>query len=193
VGRSKDSAIAAFGVVGSLSGPSQTWRGGRLDQVVRLALNLHPGAEGGAVVDSEGKLAGIATSALSRFAVFAIPLETVDRVVGKLLEHGRIPRAYLGIGLQPVAIPEHLKSKSNLPVSSGLIVVSVDPDAAAGRAGILIGDILVELAGRALKSPENLQEALDTDSIGKPVPARIVRGGEGMTIEITPGERPRRT
>jgi S1-C subfamily serine protease len=192
VGRSKDSAIAAFGVVSSLSGPSQTWRGGRLDQVVRLDLSLHPGAEGGAVVNSEGKLVGIATSALSRFAVFAIPVETVDRVASKLLEHGRMPRAYLGVGLQPVAIPEHLKRKLNLPAQTGLILVSVDPEAAAGRAGLLIGDIVVELAGRAIEKPEHLQEALDADSIGKPVSARIVRGGEGKTIEITPGERPRR-
>jgi S1-C subfamily serine protease len=192
VGRSKDSAIAAFGVVSSLSGPSQTWRGGRLDQVVRLDLNLHPGAEGGAVVDSEGKLMGIATSALSRFAVFAVPVETIDRVAAKLLEHGRMPRAYLGVGLQPVAIPEHLKSKLNLPARAGLILVSVDPEAAAGRAGLLIGDILVEVAGRTIQRPEHLQDALDADSIGKPVPVRIVRGGEAVTIEITPGDRPRR-
>jgi S1-C subfamily serine protease len=193
VGRSKDSAIAAFGVVSSLSGPSQTWRGGRLDQVVRLDLSLHPGGEGGAVVDSEGRLVGIATSALSRFAVFAIPVETIDRVAAKLLEHGRMPQAYLGVGLQPVAIPEHLKNKLNLPAHAGLILVSVDPDAAGGRAGLLIGDILVELAGRAIQRPEHLQGALDADSIGKPVSARIVRGGEVKTVEITPGERPRRS
>lgn len=193
VGRSEDGAIAAFGVVSSLSGPSQTWRGGRLDQVVRLDLSLHPGAEGGAVVDGAGNVVGIGTSALSRFAVFAVPVETIDRVAAKLLEHGRMPRAYLGVGLQPVAIPEHLKSKLNLPARVGLILVSVDPDAAAGRAGLLIGDILVELGGRAIERPENLQEALDADSIGKSVPARIVRGGEVKTVEITPGEKPRRS
>jgi S1-C subfamily serine protease len=191
VGRSKDSAIAAFGVVGSISGPSPTWRGGKLDRVVRLDLSLHPGAEGAAVVDGEGKLVGVATSALSRFSVFAIPLETIGRVVGKLLEHGRIPRGYLGVGLQPVSIPEHLRKKLDIP-AAGLIAVSVEADAAAGRAGMLIGDVLVELGGRWIDRTETLQEALDSDSIGKTVPARIVRGGEMVTLEITPGERPRR-
>jgi S1-C subfamily serine protease len=191
VGRSKDSAIAAFGVVGSISGPSPTWRGGKLDRVVRLDLSLHPGAEGAAVVDGEGKLVGVATSALSRFSVFAIPLETIGRVAGKLLEHGRIPRGYLGVGLQPVSIPEHLRKKLDIP-AAGLIAVSVEADAAAGRAGMLIGDVLVELGGRWIDRTETLQEALDSDSIGKTVPARIVRGGEMVTLEITPGERPRR-
>ena len=128
VGRFKDSANAAFGVLSSLSGPSQTWRGGHLDQVIRLDVALQPASAGGAVIDAEGKLIGIATAALSRISVFAIPVATVARVTEKLLKHGRIPRGYLGIGLQPIAIPEHLKTKLNVTASSGLIVVSIDAD-----------------------------------------------------------------
>jgi S1-C subfamily serine protease len=192
VGRFKDSVSAAFGVLSSVSGPSQTWRGGRLDQVLRLDVALHAGAAGGAVVDADGKLIGIASPALSRVAVFAIPVATVDRVTEKLLIHGRIPRGYLGVGLQPIAIPEHLKNKLSLPTSSGLIAVSVDADAPAGQAGILIGDILLELAGRAMHRPENVQEVLDSESIGKKLAARILRAGNTMDVELTVGERPAR-
>jgi S1-C subfamily serine protease len=192
VGRFKDSASAAFGVLSSVSGESQTWRGGRLDQVVRVDVALHPAASGGAIVDAEGKLVGIATPVLSRVAVFAIPPVTVQRVVETLLAHGRIPRGYLGVGLQPVAIPEHLKSALNLAGTTGLIVISVDPDAPAGKAGVTIGDVLIELSGSTIQRPEDVQQALGSGSVGKKVNARLLRGGKPVDVEVTVGERPRR-
>lgn len=192
VGRFKDSANAALGVLSSLSGPSQTWRGGHLDQVIRLDVALQPASAGGAVIDSEGNLIGIATAALSRISVFAIPLATVARVTEKLLKHGRIPRGYLGIGLQPIAIPEHLKSTLNPSASFGLIVVSIDADAPAGRAGITLGDILLDLAGRAIERPDDVQDVLDSESIGKKLAARVLRAGSTMDVELTVAERPSR-
>ena len=192
VGRSKDSAVAAFGVISNISGPSQTWRGGRLDQVVRLDLSLHPAGAGGAVVGASGKLLGVATPALSRVSVFAIPLSTVTRVTESLVAHGRVPRGYLGVGLQPIAIPEHLKSKLNLAGSTGLIAITVENEGPAGRAGMSIGDVLLELGGRATQRTENVQEVLSSESVGKKIAARILRGGNPVEIEITIAERPRR-
>jgi S1-C subfamily serine protease len=192
VGRLNQSASVAAGVLSNISGPTRTWRGGRLDQVVRLDVALHPAASGGAVVDAAGNLVGIATPALSRVSVFAIPVATVDRVTQSLLAHGRIPRGYLGVGLQPIALPEHLKSSHNLSAAAGLIAISVDGDAPAGRAGMAIGDVLVELGGRAVHRPEDVQEVLDAESIGKKLSARILRGGAARELEITIGERPGR-
>ncbi len=192
IGRFKDSVSAAFGVLSSISGESRTWRGGRLDQVVRVDVALHPAASGGAIVDAEGKLVGIATPVLSRVAVFAIPPVTVQRVVDTLLAHGRIPRGYLGVGLQPVAIPEHLKSTLQLPGKTGLIVISVDPDAPAGKAGVTLGDVLVELSGGTVERPEDVQQVLDSGSVGKKVTARLLRGGKLVDVEVTVGERPRK-
>jgi S1-C subfamily serine protease len=192
VGRFKDSVSAAFGVLSSTSGPAGTWRGGRLDQVVRVDVALHPAASGSAVVDASGKLVGMATPVLSRVAVFAIPPATVQRVVETLLAHGRIPRGYLGIGLQPVALPEHLKSTLKLEGAAGLIVISVDPDAPAGKAGITIGDVLVELNGSTIERPEDVQRVLDSGSVGKKITARLLRGGQSVEIDVTVGERPRK-
>ena len=192
VGRSKDSAVAAFGVISNVSGPSQTWRGGKLDQVVRLDLSLHPAGAGGAVVGASGRLLGIATPALSRVSVFAIPLSTVTRVTESLLAHGRVPRGYLGVGLQPIAIPEHLKTKLNLASSTGLIAISVEHEGPAGKAGMSIGDVLLELGGRATQRTENVQEVLSSEPVGKKVVARILRGGSPVELEITIAERPRR-
>lgn len=192
VGRSKDSAIAALGVISSISPESQTWRGGTLDQVVRLDMDLHPGASGGAVVNAEGKLIGIVTAALSRVSTFAIPLVTVDRVARLLAEHGRIPRGYLGVGLQPVALPEHLIKKLNRPEGSALIVISVGADTPAGRAGLVIGDILIELGGSLTHTPEDVHRLLDSRSIGQKLRAKILRGGEPLEVELTVSERPKK-
>jgi S1-C subfamily serine protease len=125
-------------------------------------------------------------------AVFAIRPATLQRVVDTLLAHGRIPRGYLGVGLQPVAIPEHLKSTLKLPGSAGLIVISVDPNAPAGQAGVTIGDVLVELSGATVQRPEDVQQVLDSGSVGKKVSARLLRGGKLVDVEVTVGERPRK-
>jgi S1-C subfamily serine protease len=188
IGRNKDSANAALGIISSLGGPSQTWRGGKLGQVIRLDLGLHPVGSGGAVVDSSGQLIGIATPILSRAAVFAVPNATVERVVQALLAHGRVPQGYLGAGLQPIRLPEHLTSSLGLPVTGGLMTVSVDEHAPAGKAGLLIGDVLVEWNGQFVDKPESIR-ALLSESVGKTAKARILRGGALASLEITTVER----
>jgi S1-C subfamily serine protease len=192
IGRNKDSANAALGVISSLSGPSQTWRGGKLDQVIRLDVALHPVAAGGAVVDASGKLIGIATPVLSRVAPFAVPNVTVERVAQALLAHGRLPQGYLGAGLQPIRLPEHLTKSLGLQAGGGLMTVSVDESAPAGKAGLLIGDVLIELNGHALDRPEGLRPLL-AEAVGKTVAVRIVRGGKLETLQIAVGERPGRS
>ena len=192
VGRSKDSAIAALGVLSSISPASSTWRGGHLDRILRLDLELHPGASGGAVVNAEGNLIGIATAALSRVSVFAIPPSTVDRVAQQLVAHGRVPRGYLGVGLQPIALPEHLIEKLARPAGAALIVISVGTDTPAARAGVGIGDILLELGGRATHSPEDVHDLLSSRPVGDKLVAKILRGGEPKEVELIVGERPPR-
>lgn len=188
VGRNRNSANAGLGIISSLSGPSQTWRGGKLDQVIRLDLALHPVASGGAVVNAAGELIGIATPILSRVAVFAVPNVTVERVVQALLTHGRLPQGYLGAGLQPIRLPEHLTNSLGLPAAGGLMTVSVDQSAPAGKAGLMIGDVLVELNGQFVDRPEAVRPLL-SESVGKTISARILRGGKLVNLEITVAER----
>lgn len=188
IGRNKESTNASLGVVSSLAGPSQSARGGKLDQVIRVDLDLHPASSGGAVVDTEGKLIGIATPALSRVAVFAVPNATVDRIVTALLAHGRVRQGYLGAGLQPVALPEHLTKGLGINASSGLIVVSVDQDGPSGKAGLLIGDVVLELNGQSVQRPDRVRPIL-AELVGQTIPLRILRGGAIATLELTVGER----
>jgi S1-C subfamily serine protease len=198
VGRSQETGVsAAMGVISNVSGPWHTWRGGRIDQFLRLDVGLYPGASGGAVVNAGGKLIGIATAGLSRTSALAIPALTINRVVEELLRKGHVARGFLGVGLQPIVLPEHLRTKLDLPTrpkggAGGLIVLSVEPDGPAGRAGIVLGDVLVAMDGKRVADTDDVQEFLGGEHVGTPVKASVVRGGELTSVAVTIGERPRR-
>ena len=185
IGRSKDSGVnATWGIVSAVSGPWRTWRGGRLDAYLRLDLTLYPGSSGGLVINTAGEPLGIATSALSRIAGLAIPASTINRVVDEILARGRVARGYLGVGLQPVELPDHQK---------GLIVLSLESAGPAAKAGVLIGDILMALGGRATADVEDVQTALEGQPVGQSVEASVQRGGSAQKIGIVIGERPQRS
>jgi S1-C subfamily serine protease len=193
LGRSPDSGPnASLGIISALSGSWRTWRGGRLDQYVRLDATLFPNSSGGAVVDCRGRLLGIATSGLSRIAGLAIPASSVNRVVDALLAQGHVPRGYLGIGVQPVAIPEALRTRLGLSNLGGVMVVSAEPGGPADRGGVLLGDILVSLGPAPLEGIEDVQSFSDSAVIGKPITAKIIRAGALQEVTITVGERPGR-
>jgi S1-C subfamily serine protease len=136
------------------------------------------------VVNTNGETIGIATSALSRIAGLAIPAVTVDRVVDEIMARGRVTRGYLGVGLQPVELPDHQK---------GLIVLSVEPAGPAAGAGILIGDILVKLGGKPVQDTDDIQLVLERHAVGGKVEVEVLRGGESRRIDVVVGERPRRS
>ncbi len=185
VGRSEDSGVnATLGIISAVSGGWRTWRGGRLDQYIRLDLTMYPASSGAAVIDPSGLILGIATSALSRIAAVAIPASTVNRVVDEILARGRVSRGYLGVGLRPVSVSDHHTS---------LIVLSVEPEGPAAKAGVLVGDILVSLGGAAVADTDDVQTALESSGVGQVVEAELLRGGEPKRISITVGERPRRS
>lgn len=191
LGRSPDSGPnASLGVVSAVSGPWRTWRGGRLDQYIRLDATLFPNSSGGAVVDCRGRLLGIATSALSRIAGLAIPASSVNRVVDALVEKGYLPRGFLGIGVQPVTIPDALRKSLSVPGQTGVMVVQVEPGGPAEHAGVLLGDILVAVGETQLEHIEDLQAYSDSGVIGKTVKAKLIRAGETREVAITIGERP---
>jgi S1-C subfamily serine protease len=122
----------------------------------------------------------------------AVPISTVNRVVDELLAKGHISRGYLGIGLQPIALPDNLAKQLKLSSPAGVIVLSVEPGGPAERAGLLIGDILVALNGKSVQDTDDVQSVLEPGFVGKPVAATLVRGGAITEASITVGERARR-
>lgn len=193
VGRAGErGASASLCVVNALGDAWRTWRGGEIDRLVRLDVALYPGFSGGPLVNSAGQIIGINTSGLSRSLAVTIPAATVGRVVERLLEKGSVGRGYLGVALSPVRVPDALASKLELKNQSGLIVLNVEADGPADKAGLLLGDVVIAFNDASVGDMEDVQAALGADSVGRNVKARLIRGGELVELEITVGERPRR-
>lgn len=190
VGRTRASGpVAALGVVSLVAMERRTWTGASIAPYIRLDVGLQQTAVGGAVVDAQGHIVGIATPRFARFGAIAIPAATIQRVVDALLEKGRIPRGYLGAGLQQVRLPDALRNSLQRKEKSAIIVLEVEPDGPAHKAGIVIGDILVSVGSQTVAHLEDVQSQLHAENIGKTLPAKIVRGGALKDIHITIGER----
>lgn len=190
VARPGNSLSASMGVVSALGGPWRTWGGGQIDQFVRLDLSLYPGFSGSSLADTAGRIVGINTSG-PRNMVLTIPTSTINRVVNQLLEKGWVARGYLGLGMQPVRLPDTLKNGLNLSSNNGVIVVSVESDGPADKAGVLIGDVLVALDGKAVSDTSDVLAMLGMECVGKTMSVRIIRGGTLVEVAIAVGERPR--
>lgn len=191
VGRTRASGpVAALGVVSLVVSDRRTWTGASLVPYVRLDVGLQPTAVGGAVIEASGKVVGLATPRFARFGAIALPASSINKVVDTLLQKGHIPRGYLGVGLQPVRLPDALREKLKWNEKTAAIVMDVHPGGAADKAGIVIGDIFISLAGHAVTRLEDVQSYLAADTIGKSLPLKFVRGGAIQEANIVVAERP---
>jgi S1-C subfamily serine protease len=193
VGRFGEGGLGtSLGVVSALSGAWNTWRGGQVDQFIRADVTLYPGFSGGPLVNAAGEIVGINTSGLSRNMGLTIPAATVNRVVDQLLSTGRIARGYLGLGLQPVRLPDTLKQAVGTTSDTGVIIISIEGGGPAEQAGLFIGDILVMLDGTPVTDTDAVQGLLGPERIGSALTAKVARGGQPVDVTITVGERPQR-
>ena len=190
VGRTRASGpVAALGAVSLAVAERRQWGGATLSPYIRLDVGLQPTAIGGAVVDARGNVVGIATPKFARFGAIAIPAATVNRVADVLLSKGRIPRGYLGVGLQPIRLPAELTQSTQRKGKTATIVLDVAPDGPAHKADLLIGDLLLSLDGHEVLHPGDVHSALGPDSIGKTFVAQLLRGGELREVRISVTER----
>ena len=183
-------ASVSLGILGAVGAARRTWRGGTLDHFVRLDVNLYPSQNGAAVVNGNGQLIGMATPALSRHSTMAIPVSAIARTVSELQKEGRIRQGWLGVGVQPVQIPMHLREKLAGAPEFGLILLNAVADSPAAEAGLQIGDILITLDGKSVSDVEELQALLRGPLVGKQVPVLALRGGEPLHLTITIQEAP---
>jgi serine protease DegQ len=190
VGRPGTSVTASMGVISAVGGEWRTWHGGRVDQLVRLDIAIYDGFSGGALLDSLGAVLGINTSGLSRASALTVPAATVNRVIDVLLKEGRVARGYVGLGMQPVRLPDALASQHGVADGVGLMVVSAEASGPADKAGVMIGDVLIALDDTPVTDPSELLALLSGDRIGSEAKAKLIRAGKLMTLGITVGERP---
>jgi len=184
-------ARAAFGAVSVVGGAWRPWGGGEIDRLILSDVNLYPGFGGGPLVDPSGQVLGINSGRLSRPYATTLPAETVNRVIGQLASRGYVRRGYLGATMQPVELQQQLRSRLGLDRGGALLVVSIEPDGPSAAGGLLVGDVIMAIAGKPVAEPEDVLKALDGDTVGRTLPLELVRGGRLEQVEVLIGERPR--
>jgi serine protease Do len=189
IARSWSNALtASAGIVAVIGGPLRTGRGQAIDQIIRVTAPVHDGFSGGAVVDASGRVIGVATAAEIRGFAVVIPASIAWKSAQHVLEHGRPRVGFIGIAGQPVQLPERQRTGDGR--DRGLLVVGVTTNGPAERAGILIGDVIVEFDGQPIASTDDLLRLLTGERVGRSAKIRIVRGGTLQDVTVTVGERP---
>lgn len=185
-----DPAGMATGRLAMVHATGPAWHsmaGGRIDILIRLDVRLGSD-EGGPVLDPSGLLLGMSTSGPRRRAL-VIPAATIARVVDPLLEQGHIARGWLGVGLQPVAVPGALQAASGQ--ARGAMVLQLVANGPAEQAGVLPGDILLSIDDFRFGQRRGLASLMGPERIGKAVTVRLLRAGETREIGVVIAARPR--
>ncbi|MEO8069776.1 MAG: PDZ domain-containing protein, partial [Acidobacteriota bacterium] len=188
VARSWSNAVTATsGIIAVIGGPLPTGPGQSIDRVIRTNAPMHSGFAGGALVDVDGRLTGIATAAEIRGLGVVIPVDIAWKTAASLAEHGTLQRGYLGLAGQSVEVPERHRDVGGQ--THALLVSAVSAASPADTGGILVGDVILTFDGHAVHSPVDLLELLRHDRVGRTVVVRVIRGGVAQDVHVTVGAR----
>jgi len=177
---------ATFGTISAVSSSWRGWRGSEIEHLIQTNAPLYPGFSGGPLVDAEGRAVGMNSWVFGRGDGRAIAMDVAERVVESLRADGRIKRPYLGIGTQQVPLPDAVKARVNQ--DSGLLIVAIEPQSPADRAGLMQGDTMVALNGTVTNNLEDLYAGLRKIKVGATQTVKVVRAGEVKEIAVTVGE-----
>jgi S1-C subfamily serine protease len=179
------------GVVSAL-GRSLRARSGRLmDDIIQTDAALNPGNSGGPLVTTRGEVIGVNTATIlpAQGLCFAIASNTARFVAARLIRDGRIRRSYIGLAGQTVPIPRAVARENQLAVTSGVFVVSVEPNSPAAAAGVKDGDVLLAFAGTPVTGVDDLHRLLTEEKIGEPTAITFLRSARRRKITVVPSER----
>jgi S1-C subfamily serine protease len=186
---SPDGIEASLGTVSAIGGPIRTGRGGMLERYLRTDSISYPGFSGGPLVAADGTVLGLNTSGLANGAAVTVPADIAWSIADTLVQHGHIKRGYLGIRSQTVDIPEASQKALNREQATGLLIVGVENGSPAAKGGLIVGDILVGVAGEPILHHDELFTRLNGDVVGKSTPIDLVRGGQPQTLNVVIGEK----
>ncbi|HEY8164443.1 MAG TPA: trypsin-like peptidase domain-containing protein [Gemmatimonadaceae bacterium] len=189
VGRPGRDVSASFGIVSAIGQGWRSWQGARIERVLRLDVAVYDGFSGGPLVDPSGAVLGLNNSALARGTPLALPAAAVDKVLDELLERGHVRRPFIGVAVQPVELSESVVKQHELGGGASLLIVSIADSSPAEKAGLMLGDVMLEASGNALKGPDDLVDALSTVAKNGVVTVKFLRGGTIKTATITPADR----
>jgi S1-C subfamily serine protease len=186
-----ESTVTA-GVISALGRTLASPSGRPIDDVIQTDAALNPGNSGGALADSAGDVIGINTAIIAgaQGLCFAVASNTVEFVVSEILQHGAVRRAFLGVSADTVPLPERIAAAAGIASRSAVVLHGVAPESPAALADVREGDVLLQLDGRPTTDAGTLLRMLDAEAIGRPMAAKILRGGRLLDLTVTPTRRP---
>ena len=178
------------GVVSALGRSLRSESGRLMDDIIQTDAALNPGNSGGPLVDSRGRAIGVNSAVIlpAQGLCFAIPIDTAKFVAGRLIEHGRIRRGFLGLGGQNVLVPRGLARRLGVSAESGVLATVVESGGPAQEAGVEVGDLLIAFDDKPLTGIDDLHRLLTEDAIGRRARLTVVREHGPEDLEITPRE-----
>lgn len=181
------------GVVSALGRSLRAQSGRLMDGVIQTDAALNPGNSGGPLVNSRGEVIGVNTAMIlpAQGICFATSIDTAKFVAGRLIRDGRISRSYIGVAGQNVPIPRRIVRFYQLPVDSGVLLISFETNgepSAAKEAGLQAGDIMIEFDGYPILGIDDLHKLLTDERIGRNCPVTIIRGVQKLRLTVTPRE-----
>jgi S1-C subfamily serine protease len=188
VGRGAAGACVAAGMVATVGASWRSRRGGVIDHRIEADVPGSPWFPGSAVLDTEGRLVGMLVPGPRRIRL-VIPHETIERVVAEVTAHGRLRRAYLGVGVSALRVPPSWRDRWSPPGRGALVVSDVNAGSPAEQAGLAIGDLLLGVNDEGLDSVEGLHAAVRSRTPGETIRLVRVRAGESAVVAATLGER----
>lgn len=176
-------ARITFGTVSAVERSFRGPGGRRIGGSVEHTAPLAPGSSGGPLLDAEGRLVGLNTNRLGEGFYLALPADAALKSrIGALGRGESVERPRLGIAVAPARVARRLRRSVGLPERDGVLVRGVEDDSPAARAGIRDGDLIVEIAGRAVAEVDELQEILATAEM--PFEVKLVRGTDERTVSV---------
>ena len=178
------------GVVSALGRSLRSTSGRLIDDVIQTDAALNPGNSGGPLVTTRGEVIGVNTAVIlpAQGICFAIGINTAKFVAGRLIKDGKIRRGYIGVGGQTVPLPRRLIRYHHLPVETGILVVTVEPNSPAQQAGLAEGDVIVGFAGRPVAGIDDLHRLLAEEQLGVQSALTVLRRADKIELEIVAEE-----
>jgi S1-C subfamily serine protease len=187
-------ASVTAGVISALGRSMHAQSGRLIDNIIQTDAALNPGNSGGPLVNSAGEVIGVNTAMIrpAQGICFAIASNTAKFVAGWLIRDGKIRRSYIGVAGQNVPLHRRIVRFYNLPLETGVLVVSVEKDSPAQRAGLREGDLIIAFNEQPIGSIHELHKMLMGEQIGVEAKLLIIRHTEKLVLAITPAESPSR-
>jgi S1-C subfamily serine protease len=178
------------GVVSALGRTLRASNGRLIDDIIQTDASLNPGNSGGPLVNSLGQVIGVNTAMIptAHGICFAVSSNVAAYVAGKLIIHGLVKRAYLGIAGQSVNLTERMRAANKLSVKMGVYVSEIVPDGPVYNNELRIADIIVGFNGKSVSSVDDLHKQLNEQVIGYRSQLQVLRGGHTVYLTVIPGE-----